>query len=483
MSYQVKPGEGEITVHSGASQKVQFTVNNTSERPILTQTEVRVGGAVEAAWCTVDPAADTNLEAKGSRTYTVTVTPKGVARPTSGHVQLAAASVDDPSHATPSPEVRVTILPSESAPTWWQRHGKHVLIGAAVLLVAAVAGILIRPRGVAIAEFKATPTTGAPAGEPVMLSWKIKGKPQGVLLAVGDGAGTPLEEQLWEEGPFEFTSLTPGPLSVRLTAIEGGGGEDDAPLEISRKLDLTIAESTRTFTAPAITSFTVTPSSVPAGQPVRFAWTTTGDVLMLSLDFGNSAPPTVTDPVRIAAGDLELPLLPGSYRAVATAIGKDNSRVESAGVAFVVTEQTSQQAPQVKLSASATGLSPTGIRAGRPAPNLAVSWQVVGEHTGLQLSFLTHGATPSVHTLAAANGQQTFEKVFVPQGSVVQLFVGQRTGPRLVYECQVGRPTSKEGPVKYEGLELQLEHRGKIDEDERVIRTFKPGDLRRGAGG
>jgi hypothetical protein len=481
MSYQVKPGEGEITVHTGQAQTIQFTVNNTSDRPILTQTEVRVGGAVELKWCSVEPEADTNLEAKGSRTYTVTVAPTGVTKPTSGHVQLAAASVDDPSHATPSPTVRVTILPAESAPTWWQRHGKQVLIGAAILLVAAVAGILVFSGGLEIEEFKATPAGGAPAGEEIVLEWEISGTPSAVYLAQGTGERTLLPEAQWKAGPSAFTALTPGPLEIRLTVSDG---DDDSRMEVSKRLDLMITESVRTFAPPVITSFAVTPLTVESGQPVRFDWTTTGDVVMLSLDFGNSAPPTITDPERIAAGSLELPLLPGTYRAVATAVGKDNSRVASEAVEFVVTERPSQQLPEVTLSATATGRSRGGLAAAnRPAPNLTVQWNVVGEHTGLQVSYLARGTTPSAHDLAGASGNQTFRNAFVPEGAVVQLFVGQRTGPRLVYECTVGGPPRVLAPAEFEVREGLLDRSSGVLGSERVIHTMKPRELIRAGGG
>jgi hypothetical protein len=482
MSYQVKPGEGEITVHSGASQKLQFTVNNTSDRPILTQTELRVGGAVDPAWCSVDPATDTNLEGKGSRTFTVTVAPKNVTKATSGHVQLAAASVDDPSHATPSPEVRVTILPAQSAPTWWQRYGKYVLIGAGVLLIGVVAAVLLSSNGLAIEEFKATPAAGAPAGEPIVLSWKLEGKAQAVVLALGSEAPTPLAEELWKEGPYEITSLTPGPLTVRLTATEDVGDEDEGvlPGEISEGLNLTITERARTFAAPAITSFAVTPPNAMAGQPVRFAWATTGDVMMLTIDFGSGAPPTVTDPARLAEGSHEQPLLAGNYSAIAKAVGKDGTSVQSQAVSFVVNEDVSLEAPKVDLSATATGRV---VKVGGGAPSLKLSWNVVGEHTGLQVSFLVQGATPTMHDLASNSGEQTFKNVFVPEGSIVQLFVARRSGPRLVYECEVGKGRIQRPPREFERVDLELEPPISVRAGERVIHTLKPRELMRLEGG
>jgi hypothetical protein len=324
------------------------------------------------------------------------------------------------------------------------------------VLVAALVPFLIPSSRVEIKTFSATPATGAPAGEPILLSWDISGKPSAVFIAEGSSDLTPLDESLWRKGPYSVTALTPGPLKMRLTAIEDGAGEDDSPLEISRSLDLAITEGVQAFTAPAVTSFAVTPLSAVAGQPLRFDWTTTGDVLMVTIDFGSGAPPTVTDPERLAAGSLELPLLAGDYRAVATAVGKDNSRVESEGVAFVV--RPSQPLPKVTLSAKASGrrhlTSP-----GKPAADLTVQWDVVGEHTGLQVSYLRLGASPSVHDVTPASGSRKFISAFAPEGSVVQLFVGQKSGPRLVYECQVGLARTKVGPERFEALEVQLDLR------------------------
>jgi hypothetical protein len=482
MSYQVKPGEEEITVQVGATESIRFTVNNTSNRPMLTQTEVQVGGAVDRLWCQVDPATDTSVEAMGSRTYTVNVTPVGIEKHTSGHVRLAVASVDDPSNATPSPEVRVTILPAGESKTWWQLHGKKVLIGVAVLLAAALAAFFIPSGGVRIDQFAAAPAGGAPAGEPVVLTWEVSGEPEAVTLTVGDQPPVMLDESQWNEGPYEVTALTPGPLTVRLTALVPGEHEDEPATEISRKLELVIGEAARTFVPPVVTSFDVSPRTTTAGQPVRFTWATTGDIALLTLDFGNGAPPTLDDPARIAAGSLELPLLAGQYTARATAVGLDGTRAESEPVSFVVNASSGPSVPRVTLSARTAGRSVT-VGGTRRSSDLLVTWKVEGEHKSLQVQYLKNGVNPVQQTISTAAGSQTFRSVFVPEGSEVQLLVTLQSGPRLVYPCVVGKPGRVlELPEKFEHqLELAPGAPGAIDKH-RVIRSGALQAVRPGGG-
>jgi hypothetical protein len=473
MSYQVKPGEGEVTVYSGASRKLQFTVNNTSDRPILTQTEVRVGGAVDPKWCSVDPAADTNLEPKGSRTFTVTIAPKDVTTMTSGHVQLAAASVDDPSNATPSPQVRVIIQPAQVAPTWWQRYGKHVLIGsgAAVLVTTVITAILLRPRDLALAAFEATPAGGASAGEPIRLSWKLEGKPDSVYLTLGNDEDMAIPEELWEEGPFEITSLIAGPLKVCLNAkIDSDVDEGASPEEVSDTLDLEITEGAGTFEPADITSFTVAQSSPTAGQPVRFDWKTTGDVLMLTIICGPAGWVVVTDPARLASGSHEQPFLAGTHRVGASVTGKGSNLDYSDTLSIVVTENESLKPPQVDLSAKATG----GMTLSDRAPNLTVSWNVDGEHTDLELMYLAHDATPKRRRLATNIGELTFRGEFVPVSSNVILHVGRGTGPKFVYECEVGGSHVKGPPKRLTFSSEELDYPFSFHEEGRIMHVAVP---------
>ncbi|MBK8978607.1 MAG: hypothetical protein IPM29_22145 [Planctomycetes bacterium] len=439
MSYEVKPGGAEVRVHSGESVRVQFTVNNTTDRALLTQSEIGVGGSVDRAWCTVDPAGDVEIPARGSKVYAVTIAPVGVAQPTSGHVRLTAASVDDPTDAAPSPPVPVTLLEPRPTTTWWQRHGTKVLIGAGVLIVALVLAIVFSGGGgVEITRFAATPSTGLQVGTPVTLAWAIDGEPSAVSLRVGTDEPLPIEQGLWKDGAVEWTPSKDGATEVRLTAFEPGGDPNEPPFERARTLNLDVAPPPATLAPPVIDSFTVTPASVRAGQPTTFAWRTSGDTAALRIDLGDGAPPTITDPARLPAGTVELLFTPGEHRAIAELTGKDGTVVRSDAVAFTVQPDTSMELPQVDFTISTSGRS-LSVVTGRVQrfQNLVVDWSVRGDHTSVELAFRTGDGQQRTESLPAS-GTRTFENVWIDKGTVVQLLVGQRGKPKLVYERTVG---------------------------------------------
>ena len=426
MSFTIQSTKDAVSIHGEQPTSLRFTVTNSSERDLETAVQLHVSGAVEAAWCRLDPSDDTGVRARDSAVYELTVTPTGVVEPRSGLVWLEAAWVQRPNDVfTKGPQVAVTMVPrAESG--WIERNWRWLATAAGIVLLGLLVWVLL-PSGGFEMTLTASPRSGPP-GTLVELAWTIDGEVDDAFLEFG---GEELQIQPAQQRAGSRRVPLPaevGPCVVELVASLSTGDTQSHEVE---RLSLTVEEPPPGATPPTIDVFTVTPTRTEAGKEVTFAWKISGDIGRAEIQVNPELElPLGTD--VLAAGSLRLPFTAGSHRPTLRAFSTDLLSHDEKSVELEVTT-TGPRVASFALSGAGRVKKSRFDRITRTTHSkVLATWEVTGDPKSLTLTIGDHS-----QPLKTNSGSVEVDLV-AASGLVGKLTVQPREGRAFSVEAKLG---------------------------------------------